>query len=135
MKEVEFRQNLVGESAGDVLRDFGMGRIPFLGFRLDGQFDGWIPRATNLLQAANVNLRNKLKQTFRRPCNMLPKQIPMIGQWHNRRLTEMFCPTKRLGERRWPSHLSVQTARRMSSSVGSGMITWSAVATNVSARQ
>ena len=82
MMDYEFRQNLVGEAARDVLRYLRVGWIPPFGFRFDGQFDCWLARTSNLLQSADIDFGNNLQPPLGRFLNILPKQIPMVGQWH-----------------------------------------------------
>ena len=113
MVEREFWEILLASPRGDLLRNFGVGRIPLHGLGLHRQRDGRVLLAAHVLQAPDVDFRDQLKPTLRGLLEVLPEEIPVVGQGDNgQRLTEMFSPTKRLGERRSPSHLSVQMARR-----------------------
>ena len=83
--EGEFWQDLVGEPAGYVLRDFGVGGVPVYGPWLDRQRDRRTVGPGNLLQVPNVDLGNALEPTFRGLLDVLAEEVPVVGQRDDRR--------------------------------------------------
>lgn len=81
---LECRENLVRETTCDPLRNLGMGWIPLLRPCLHGQSDGRIPRLSDALQAPHLDLSDQFQAAFRRILNVLPKQIPVVGQGGDR---------------------------------------------------
>ena len=82
--EGEFWQDLVGEPAGYVLRDFGVGGVPVYGPWLDRQRDRRSMAPSNPLQVPNVDLGDELEPTFRGFLDVLAEEVPVVGQGDNR---------------------------------------------------
>ena len=84
----ECRQDPVCQPSRDLLWNLGMGRIPILRLRFDGQRYGGLVSSPNVLQFANIDHGDKIQAALRRLLGMSAEEIPVIFQRKKRQTTD-----------------------------------------------